>query len=327
MEVLNNYFQRYTQKENVITDNTMRLFKLLQTNNINRYYELLQQIGMVSEDTTLSPTIMLQPSNKNASSIPDAQIVQKGYNFIIETKRDSRDFDFKQLKEHTKYLDNIENNVLLTISKQGMEEGLKNKINDFLQGMKIKHFDLTFDSLIDIIRKSLPEEDEFHDILNDYEEFCLSEQILREFNNSLYAFAASNTLEDDLKYNVYWFPKKKYYHIDYIGLYQNKEIIYIGKTEKPRINVYIDEHGTITNEIIEGEKLEIIKKIIDKYNYKSTKITFYFVKEFVKTSYKKVSPYGILFCKAFDLDQVLDMDVSSCDAHEIAEKLKNYTWK
>ena len=35
MIVLNNYFQRYSERENVVTDNTMRLLKMLQDFGLN----------------------------------------------------------------------------------------------------------------------------------------------------------------------------------------------------------------------------------------------------------------------------------------------------
>ena len=68
MEILNNYFQRYSEKENVVTDNTMRLLGLLKEYNIKLYNKFLECIKIVDEEQKLDIKIVIQERENSKTS-------------------------------------------------------------------------------------------------------------------------------------------------------------------------------------------------------------------------------------------------------------------
>lgn len=76
------YFQRYHQKENVETANTMLLFNRLYTYSPNKFYSFLKTF--LPDNAEVEMGIDLQKKSKN--SVPDAVISQPSFKIVIETK-------------------------------------------------------------------------------------------------------------------------------------------------------------------------------------------------------------------------------------------------
>ena len=77
------YFQRYHQKENVATANTMLLLSRLFSYSPNKFYKFLRTTFFPN---WYSPEICMRIQDKNDKSIPDATIAQESFKIVIETK-------------------------------------------------------------------------------------------------------------------------------------------------------------------------------------------------------------------------------------------------
>jgi len=329
MIVLNNYFQRYSERENVVTDNTMRLLKMLQDYKVSYYNNFLSRIGAI-EDKSLDINIVVQEKVESTKSLPDAIISQVGYKIVIEVKL-SNNFDETQLINHLEELKgNIENKILLTIGKEKMIPTTKLKIDEMTSSVLAKHVNITFSDIVNIIFDIVKGDIYFENILEDYKNFCLANNILETSKNKLYVFAVKDTMNLDVKYNLYYRPYQNYEAFEYLGLYNNKEIKYIGKV-KARVLVKITENDEIeiqANNISEHDRNKIIAAVGDDdfTGEKGNSYYFYLVDKFIKTSYKKETPYPIFGRKLFDLEQVIGSKVSDMSLENIIDVLNNKTW-
>ena len=139
----NRIFQRYTSKENTVTDNTMRLFKLLDERNyLNKLLYQLQ----ISNDN-LDKQIYLQV--KEIDSVPDAELIQPGYKIIIEFKLNDNFYE-EQLINHLNGFNNYkgERKILLTIGSGKLKSEIKNKVEMICNQKEVKLVDTTYDEII-----------------------------------------------------------------------------------------------------------------------------------------------------------------------------------
>jgi hypothetical protein len=92
------YFQRYSQKENVVTNNTLLLFSRLYAYNPFRFDNFLNEAlqGKSSVDVGIS---FQQQTKSPEKSIPDGLLSQQSFKVVIETKLYSN-YHLDQLRGH-----------------------------------------------------------------------------------------------------------------------------------------------------------------------------------------------------------------------------------
>lgn len=331
MEILNNYFQRYSSKENVVTDNTMRLLNLLREHNIKFFNLFLEKIKIVEENQSLNMKIVVQEKENKSGSVPDAILTQIGYKIVVEVKL-SNNFTLEQLENHLKKLDgNTDNKILLTIGNERMQKKLKEEIDAKCMIDSIKHINLTYNDIIQTIFDIIPNDDSFYKIIQDYKEFCSNNGLLENSHNKMYAFTTKDSKEINLKYNLYYRPIQNYESFDYIGLYYDKKVEYIGEVEKVVVVDIKEEKPVIKDsDLSEAEINRILNAIAEQDNFDNNQsYYFYLIKKYVPTNFVKVTPYPIWSRKLFNLKEVLGTQKDICDLsiEEIAEALKSKTWE
>ena len=90
------YFQRYSQPENVITNNTMLLFKRLYHHSPKLFETFINNL-LTDEVPGINVEVIFQQQKKVAKgSIPDAFILQASFRILIETKTHTA-FDIQQV--------------------------------------------------------------------------------------------------------------------------------------------------------------------------------------------------------------------------------------
>ena len=83
------YFQRYHEKENVATANTMLLLSRVYAYSPNKFFRLLKS-ELLDPDCILDsfePEMTFELQAKSEASIPDAVISQNSFKIVVETKR------------------------------------------------------------------------------------------------------------------------------------------------------------------------------------------------------------------------------------------------
>jgi hypothetical protein len=108
------YFQRFSQKENVATNNTLLLFSRLY------HYSPLIFAKCLTEmlgDKDIEPGIMFTQQMWSENSVPDGIINQSAFKIVIETKL-SHLFNLDQLQRHLSSFHNEERKILLLLGTE-----------------------------------------------------------------------------------------------------------------------------------------------------------------------------------------------------------------
>lgn len=115
------YFQRYHEKENVATANTMLLLSRLYSYSSDKFFRFLKSEYF---SDSFNPEIIFTLQEKSVDSIPDATITQESFKIVIETKMSDWFYE-DQLLRHLNAFGDEKYKVMITLAPELMEENKK----------------------------------------------------------------------------------------------------------------------------------------------------------------------------------------------------------
>ena len=332
------YFQRYHEKENVATANTMLLLSRLYQYSSDKFFRLLKSEFF---SDSFEPEIAFNLQEKSVDSIPDATISQESFKIVVETKL-SDWFYSGQLIRHLNSFGEEKYKVLITLAPEPMAEVKKVDIDkqikeyNLTQTHPVTHINTTFDGIANAIQSVIDERDyEMQDVLDDYLNYCYNDGIITVSDSWKYMRMqlAGTTFDFNISEGVYYDNAERGFRAhDYLGLYKNKSVRAIGKVCARITAVETDdgiqykvEYGELTKE----RKQKIMRAIADgeKYMYDLRTIMhrYFFVEKFYETDFKKITPRAPMGSRIFDLTQILDTeDIPETD--KLAKLLTEKTW-
>lgn len=334
------YFQRYHQKENADTSNAIFLLSRFYSYSPTKFFTWLKNLTSDSIEFELSFNLQ----SKCNGSIPDAVIKQPSFKVVIETKLYGQ-FDITQLEYHAKAFDGEDCKLLLTLDPKELNDEfvkeIENKIIAHNEGLIHRH--LTFANLINDIRDLLDDRRDYEmlEILNDYEDYCNENKLIPDGWKYLKVKTAGDTINFNSCNNIYYDTVKHYYWgYEYLGLYNNKSVRFIGKIETivtaiPKDDTLKEFDFNIEQNNLNLSDEDILKRIklaiIDSQRYYADSLIknrhrFFFVEKFYETDYRKISLRGLWGDRVFDLCEVLGVNELP-DTQGIAENLKLKTWE
>ena len=334
------YFQRYHTQENVSTANTMLLFSRLYNHSPSKFYDLLQYI-MQMEGKSVNFELSIKLQEKSKDSVPDAVIFQPNFKIVIETKL-YNNFGTKQLEHHLSSFQNDGEKILLTLDPQELKEEKKEEIKNMIRTKNpdVKHIHLSFEKLIELIKNIIDPNDDFSDIIEDYEKYCYESNLISDMDKKLDMRPCGTSYKSNERLKLYYFPADRgYKKCKYLGLYQNKEMRNIG--EITAVSVVEAQNRDINNlkfAEIDGELTEEMKENAKQafeeayqYGYDLTRCPhrFFFVNKLYNTSFKKKQEtYPPLGKRIFNLQEILGLEKNQKlpSTAEIAELLKTKEW-
>jgi hypothetical protein len=335
------YFPRYTQKENMVTNNTMLLFKRLYNNSMDKFNRFLNSV-LEDSGIELDATLKFGQQEKGQHSIPAAFIRQDSFKIIIETKLYSQQ-NINQIRNHWNEFKDEPNQIFLWINKESIVDKYKKDILNELKKFnanrtnKIHFASITFKEICEKFNDILNDYDfEMKEIIQDYDAFCYEAGLLDNADSKVRFVPVGETLDENMKYNIYYDPSSHgYQNHSYIGLYNAKTIKGIGKIiciadiyydkAADKIDVLATHVGTLTD-----ENKQTIKKVIAhaymEYGYELHKDhRFFIVDKFYETDFKKVSSGGMRGKQFFDISTLKGYRKGMA-TQEIAELLKGEIW-
>lgn len=332
-------FSGYSQKENLVTNYTGLLFKLIYEENPELFEEFIQNIF---------PNILVGPifsqQQKVRNSVFDLVINQAPFSIVIETKLTDWFYD-DQLTRHLegmreKYIH--ENVYLLLLSNFSYDEQIKYderfpEANKVAKVNNIEMKQISFEELGKLLN-NLNLTPMLERFVKEYQEFLEQKNLLSTWKKIMKAVPVGDTLELNKKYNIYYNPKYSYTSFQYLGLYNNKAIREIGKIIKIVDRDFIEEkleykviYPGENVDLLESEKIEISNIVEEAKNIGhdiNDGYRFYIVEKFEKTNYKKYSIGGLQGHKNFNLENILNTDIEQLTTLEIAKLLeKSNDWK
>lgn len=330
------YFQRYHEKENVATANTMLLLSRLYSYSSDKFFRFLKSEFF---SDSFEPEIVFNLQEKSIDSIPDATITQESFKIVVETKM-SDWFYSDQLLRHLNSFSDEKYKVMITLAPELMNPEKKIDFEEHLKEYNATqthpaiHVNTIFERIVDAIRDVIDDRDyEMQEVLDDYLNYCYKDKLIVVSDSwkRMRVQLAGTTYDFNLRENLYYDSIDRGFSAhDYLGLYKEKSVRAIGKinaiitaVEKADGLEYKVELGDITDE----RKQQINRAIEDgkNYGYVLEATRYFFVVKFYETDFKKITPRAPMGSRVFDLTQILEMEQLP-ETQEIADQLTAKTW-
>ena len=332
------YFQRYHEKENVATANTMLLLSRLYAYSSDKFFRFLKSEYF---SDSFNPEIVFTLQEKSVDSIPDATIIQESFKIVVETKMSDWFYE-DQLLRHLNSFSDEKYKVMITLAPELMEESKKAAFEEKLkqynedQRHPVIHINTTFEAMANAISEILDDRDyDMQDVLADYLNYCYTDGLIPISDAWKYMRMqlAGATFDFNINTNVYYDKAERGFRAhDTLALYKNKSVRAIGKIIA-RITAIETEDGIKYNAEY-GELTDERKKVIAQawadgdahgYDLRTIEHRYFFVEQFYETDFRKITPRAPMGTRIFDLTQVLGTD-NIPGTKELAQCLMNETW-
>lgn len=332
------YFQRYHEKENVATANTMLLLSRLYSYSSDKFFRFLKSQYFFD---SFNPEIIFTLQEKSIDSVPDATITQESFKIVVETKMSDWFYE-DQLFRHLNSFSDEKYKVMITLAPEHMSDKKKSAFEQKLkeynkqQTHPVIHINTTFEELANAIGDVLDDRDyEIQDVLDDYLNYCYTDGLIPISDSWKYMRMqlAGATLDFNISEKVYYEKADRGFRAhDILGLYKNKSVRAVGKIIA-RITAVETEQGIKYNaelgELTEERKSTIEKAMADGdshgYDLRTIEHRYFFVEKFYETDFKKISPRPPMGTRIFDLTRILGTD-DIPETEKLAELLRNETW-
>lgn len=311
------YFQRFSSKENVATNNTLLLLRRLYQYGPSKFEGFLEQL-IGGQSITVGPRFEQQVGGHNKHSIPDGSIRQPSFRVLIETKL-NENITIDQIGRHLDHFENEEVQVMLTISPSQLKEKRRQELQVLVtahnqkKDRRIALVTATFEEIVREMYSAINADRDFEmiEIVEDYERFCEISSLLPRDKDKLRAIVAGQSFVECLEYDVYYtLAERGYNSHTYIGLYLDKSVRAIGKIEKI---VEADLDATTNQLVFEGVPVAVtvdqerrIREVIRIGMARGWGVNkghrFFLVEKFHETDFQKISSGGLWGTKYFHLE-------------------------
>jgi hypothetical protein len=331
------YFQRFSQRENVHTNNTLLLLSRIQVADPRLLRSVL---GQLFADLVVAPEGLdvgvqfSQQTSVSSRTVPDGMLFQTSFRIVVETKL-HQDFDTKQLTGHLSGFGNENTKILLILSPERVD-------NFDVPGAFKKRVVVVSRTFSDIIAAcydaKVHENLSLQELVEDYEEYCIESNLIGNEGDRMMAVAVGKTQTENRELRLYYEPThRKLNKYRYIGLYWDKSIRAIGEIEN-MVCANLPKNGKLLvkehDSAVTPEQKERIRKMIELTEKQRgwsmrSDFRFFLVKDFVDTSFKKTGSGGIVLKKYFSLREVLKLKPPTDlpDIQAIAKDLEKFTFE
>lgn len=323
------YFQRYSSFENTVTNNTLQLISRIYQYSPVKASQLLTDLT----DESIEIGLEITQQQKEASSVPDATIMQRSFKILIESKVDSP-VDKAQLLRHAKGFKGEDIQILLLLTKTALPQLKFEEINSAIKfeypSVIFKH--ITYEDICNVSEGLFQSHEyQMNELVEDYREYCNDSHLFDSARHTMRVVPCGSSVSINLKYGIYFQPSDRGYSDHrYLGIYAQKRVQALWELDR-----------IIDAEIINGELIKnfVNGKPTDKYDEKILSIIAdakkvcgynintghrFFCGDIQPTDFKKISNGGIMGARIFDLKKYpLKWD----NPEALALGLKEITWE
>lgn len=331
-------FQRFSQKENVVTNNTLLFLSRLYNYSPGRFQGFLRE---VLQDDQLNVGIAFhQQVREGMGSVPDGRLGQDSLKVLVETKL-SQNYSKEQLLNHMMAFSREGRQYLMLLGPTAPKHKLLIDLQKDIAALNKKNgthvvvSPITFEQLIECYDSVLLAQDfEMKDLVEEFKAFCAESKLLPVGSYTMRAVVCSKTLQENQERRVYYDSiSRTFREHDFIGLYADKRIRAIGKISNI-IHAEMEGRELKVREKLRTPteaQLKTIREIIpvaEKNNgYQiATGHNFFLVDQFFETDYLKATKNPIQGPKYFDLREVLGRKELP-GVEEIATLMKDKRWE
>lgn len=244
------YFQRYHEKENIATANTMLLLSRLYQYSSDKFFRCLKSEFF---SDAFEPEIVFNLQEKSVDSIPDATITQESFKIVVETKM-SDWFYSDQLMRHLNSFKDEKYKVMITLAPELMAEdknvAFEQQLKDYnaAQAHPVIHINTTFEGIANAIQDVIDDKDyEIQEVLDDYLNYCYNDNLITVSDSWKFMRMqlAGTTFNFNVSEAIYYDNAERGFRAhDYLSLYKNKSVRAVGKV-CARITAVKTEEGIL----------------------------------------------------------------------------------
>ena len=279
--------------------------------------------------------LVFEQQVKSSASVPDALISQRPLEIFFETKRGGK-LDKAQIKRHITSIESTgrssSRKILFGLTRTPISETDSRELLDQASRASITFVTATFADIVHALRQqcSAPHETDLQDILNDYEDYLISENLLLT-GEMMIVVPCGTSMAENVKYSLYFEPSSRPSKASYkfIGLYSDKHVrqighistVIIGRPEDNGFDVQLIERGNLSDEDIDRINGAIVACSYFP-NFKEELRRYYLFDELEETSIQKKTKGGIWGPKALNVSEWLDYSKPGTEysAAEVAQR-------
>ena len=331
------YFPRYSQRENVVTNNTLLLLLRLHQYNRFKFEKFMEKLCGDQEVQLAGSWLHFHQQKGTGKSVVDGFIAQDSVKIAVETKLGGA-FDAEQLEKHLGVF-GTEQHKLLILLNPSVGEASAQQLGEVRKraaegNIQIVH--TTFEDIVANVRSCLsPHEEEMQALVSDFESFCSDNDLLPRDKYTLFVPPCGQSIEDNLEFRLYYcLTSRSVRKAEYLGIYKERCVRAVGRIAKV-VSCDVDLEGnsvTLLSDrikaITEGEQKRILAATREapKHGYDISRgHKFYLCDELHETNFRKTSPGGIWSHRYLDLEKDVGLKIPS-SVSELAEQLRNKTW-
>ncbi len=327
------YFQRYSQQENVHTNNTLLLLSRIQAHDPRKLRAVLENLlgGDGLETNGFSVGVEFSQQVRMGSAVPDGMLLQRSFRILIETKRRGDAFHTAQLRSHLQGFGNEDAKVLLLLAPTATSVELPEA-----RAAGVQVLSRTFADIVGACRAAgLGDNVELREIIEDYDALCRDEGLISDEHRRMMVVAVGRTFRENLELGLYYAPVQRGFQPHrFLGLYQGKSVRAIGERENLVAANLINGKLHISNTESpvspdQERRITSAMKLAPSHGYSvESGHRFFLVNRFVETHFRKTSSGGLFGKRYFDLHEELEFSDSATlpDVSEIASRLQDCTW-
>ena len=332
-------FQKYSQKENTVTNNV--LLMLLRLNDIKtEYYKDLIQTINESEDYFPSPIFGQQIGVQGG--IIDGYIEVKASEIIIETKLSNKELIEKLTKYATKFSTHSQNYLWhISTKKYNLEEEkeIKERLKELHPEKNIHFNNVTFSDVVENLEqiyKSNKHNEDLKLLFEDFNNYCNEARLMPDDQYKLIFVPTGFSFDWNFKNKIYFCPKNWHkQEFTYFGLYHKKTVKTIATVENCIVadfdttqNQLTIHHSTMDREITE-KQIERLKNALIEWGDNQNGLKYYLFDEndFFETNFCKHSKGGIQGHRYKNLRGFIENErIKNKTTKEISDLLKSKVW-
>ncbi len=330
------YFQRFSQRENHATNNTLLILRAFYESSPFKIQRVLS--SLIDEDCSIGLTFTQQVTGQ--SSTPDALISQDALKIFVETKRGGK-LDVDQMERHIQSIavnaDAPRQNALIGLTKEPIAIDEAEQLKKTAKARGVFFAAVTFSQVVDALHEECKDhERELSAMVEDFEQFLAEESLLDERNQLMPVVPCGTSYDENKRFNLYYEPAARRCKRNYrfLGLYAQKTVSLVGVIEA--IGIATHQNGQLSVQKEFGEISELHKERIkqaiaatDYYSLKAETVRFYLVDQFVQTNLRKSSSGGLWGLRYLDLSKIIpDYDArKTYTAEELARELSDKSFE
>lgn len=330
------YFQRYSTKENAVTNNTLQLFARIYEHSPRVFEDFLNELADIGDHyERLAVGPRLEQQVRSDSSVRDAEISQQSFRVLVETKIDAAP-DRRQLRRHILGFKKEAVKVLLLVTKTPIDTTTLDSLREEFR----KEPNSVVFNAIDFRRICQlagglfePYERSIREIVEDYQAYCRHEGILDDSHEIMRIVPCGDSFELNKEYGIYYHPTERGYSAHaYVGIYARKRVRVLWKVRSV-FDVTL-EGRQIHKKHVRGEKTSdfdndlrsIIERARSHCGHEIRDGHQFFCGEPLETDFRKRSKYGIQKNRYVNLRETLGTECDLESAKTVAAALRGHEW-